>query len=147
MFLEGLLFIAVTLAIVYLIVYTMSGSTTYQGDKALYDLSVPNTKVLPFDSMPWNSKPCALRFGIFIHAAPKTIQKVDCLDTSAQITSFAPSCDSYEFKMCACDGSNCARCVPTNTYLSRLVNAGDVFELWASGYTNQNDKFYPFPPY
>jgi hypothetical protein len=31
-----------------------------------------------------------------------------------------------------------------NSYLSRLVNLGDFCELWASGYTNQNDK--PFVP-
>jgi hypothetical protein len=143
MLVEALVVISLTLAIVYLVVYSMSGTSTYQGASAIYDLSKPNTKVLENSDMPWSNKPEALRFGIQLHAAPKTIQKVDCID-STQSSSFGPSCENYEFKVCACQATDCSRCSMGNTYLSRLLNIGDFCELWASGYTNQNDK--PFVP-
>lgn len=142
MLVEALLVISLTLAIVYLIVYSMSGNAPFQGDKATYNLSLPNTKVLDNTILPWNTKACAIRFGIIVHAAPKTIQKVDCIDTSAPITSFSPSCNDYEFKMCACNATDCSRCSLKNTYLTRILNISDVCEFWASGYTNQNDKPY-----
>lgn len=144
MLVEALLVISITLTIAYIVLYVIGGTSSYQGENAVYSLSKSNTKVLDSSFLPWDSKACALRFGIFVSAAPKTLEKVDCLDSSPPVTSFAPSCNDYEFKMCACNTTDCTRCSLQSTYLSRLLNLSDVFELWASGYTNQNDK--PFVP-
>jgi len=41
-------------------------------------------------------------------------------------------------------GTNCTRCGISSTagHLSQLLSVGDYIQLWASGYTSQNDKPY-----
>ena len=148
MLLEGTVFIAITLCVVYLILQLIKlYKTPYQGKQAIYDLSQDGQLVLSTNDFSWKESPCSLRFAIFIKAAPKTIMKVDCIDVLSSDTSssFAPNCDDYTFRPCKCSGTDCNNCTLENTskgYLSKLLNIGDLVELWASGYTNQNDKPY-----
>ena len=106
----------------------------------MYNLSEPETIVLPKVHCPWNGRPNSLRFAIYIEASPKTVAKVDCLDTATPLTQFGPSCADYTFKTCKCNGASCAGCGVTSPYLSRVLHIGDALELWASGYTSTNDK-------
>lgn len=144
MLVEGVLFLAVLLIIVYITVQFISGKATYQGGKAVYDLSKENTLVLQNKDLSWSPRPCTLRFGILVEQAPKTLAKVDCVDipTTGPVVSFAPSCADYAYKTCVCSGADCGRCALTDGYMSKLLNIGDNLEFWASGYTNQNDKPY-----
>lgn len=144
MLVEGVLFIAVLLIIVYITLQFIGGKATYQGGQAVYDLSKPNTLVLQNKDLSWSPRPCTLRFGLFVKQAPKTVAKVDCVDIPSEspVVSFAPSCADYAYKTCVCSGSDCSRCGLTDGYMSKLLSIGDNFELWASGYTNQNDKPY-----
>lgn len=139
MILEGIIIVFLVISIAYLTIYYMKQPTQYQGKSATYNLSVPN-QVLDTTQMPWGSGPCSLRFGLFVQAAPRTVAKVDCVtDTN----TLAPSCDDYSFKACTCRDAGCGNCILTDgKYLSKLVWTGDVMELWASGYTSQNDKPY-----
>ncbi len=144
MLVEVILFVAVTLLISYFVVQFVKRPVTYQGGSALYDLSKEGTQVLSSTDMPWTNEACSLRFAVFIESAPRTVSKVDCIATTAGagVTSFAPSCEDYEYKRCACDGVNCSGCELQGNYLSKLVSYGGNLQLWASGYTSQNDKPY-----
>ncbi len=135
----------VALGIAYFVLSYLGSKPTYQGKQALFDLSKPNQEVLSASDAPWTPYPTAVRFAVFVEAAPRTIQAVDCVDapTTTPLTQFKPACSDYEFRACACDGNNCDRCkISDTTYVSRLLGCGNTFELWASGYTTQNDKPY-----
>jgi len=146
MLVEGALFIAATLLTIYIVLYFVNiYKKPYQGRQAFYPLSTPSQLVLPTNDFAWSSRNCSLRFIIYVDAAPKTVTKVDCISTSGSSTRFAPSCDDYRYKDCTCVGTNCQPCAldSSNTgYLSKLLSIGDSVELWASGYTSQNDKPY-----
>lgn len=121
--------------------------TPFQGKKGYYDLSLQSQLVLPSDSFQWTASPCSIRFAIYIENAPKTLSKVDCIDTgsSATATTFAPNCTDYSYRACKCIGSDCSKCGLDSSrtgYLSKLLTLGDYVQLWASGYTSQNDKPY-----
>lgn len=135
-----LLFIAVAISIAYITLMLTGKSPTFQGEKAMYNLSGAETTVLPAKFCPWDGRPTHLRFAIYVEAAPKTIAKVDCIDTATPLTQFGPSCTDYSFKTCKCVGASCTGCVVSSPYLSKVLHIGDVFELWASGYTSSNDK-------
>lgn len=139
-----LIFILVFVLIYYIVIMFFVPDNSFQGEEAMYDLS-KNTKVLDYKILPWTNKACAIRFAIYIASAPKTLSKVDCLEKPAtgELQSFAPSCDNYEFKKCACDTTDCTRCtIPSNSYLSKLIAIDNSLEFWASGYTSENDKPY-----
>ena len=146
MLVEILLFVAVSISLAYVILMFNGTSASYQGPAAMYDLSTPGKVVLPNANCPWTGAPSSVRFAIYIEQAPKTIAKVDCIDPPASTqtaTSLAPSCSDYSFNTCACNATDCSRCdIPTNSYLSKLLNIGNALELWASGYTSTNDKPY-----
>ena len=148
MLLEGLLFILVTITAVYIILYFVNiYKTPFQGKQGYYELSKPPQLVLPTDSFQWTASPCTLRFAIFVENAPKTVAKVDCIDTasSSDVVSFAPTCADYSYAPCKCVGSDCTNCSLDSSskgYLSKLLSVGDYVQLWASGYTSQNDKPY-----
>jgi len=147
MLVEALLFIAVAIGIGFLVIQYLKTKPTFQGNKALYDLSVANQVVLPNSIAPWTAHPCSIRFAIFINSAPRTVAKVDCVEfpITGQATSLAPSCADYSFKTCACSTPACTNCIltsPSTGYMTKLLFIGDSLELWASGYTSQNDKPY-----
>lgn len=143
---EILLFVVICLGIAYITIQYTTMKPTYQGASQVYDLSVPSQIVLSTSDLPWDGKPCSLRFAIYVHEAPRTISKVDCIsiDPIQGATSFAPSCSDYSFQPCACKGTDCSPCVFTasNGFMSKLLHVGDSLEFWASGYTSQNDKPY-----
>ena len=145
MIVEALLGIAVMIAIAYIVVFSLKPKTEYDGESAVYELQQKNpVTVLPSNFAPWDVRPCALRFGIFLQHAPRTLAKVDCIiPSTTPITEFKPSCENYEYKTCKCNDTSCNNCaVPNDTYLSKLLAIDNKLELWASGYTNQNDKPY-----
>jgi len=117
----------------------------YQGTKQFYNLS-SKSSVMSNDNLFWTNEPCSLRFAINVTEAPRTIAKVDCIEDSASSSSFAPSCKDYSFKICKCVGIDCTGCNLVDStsggYLSKLLSIGPSLELWASGYTSQNDKPY-----
>ncbi len=144
MIVEGIVVIAVAFLFSYMISYFFTGTASYKGQNAIYDLR-KQQQVLSNTDLPWGTEACALRFGIYVKEAPKTIAKVDCIQISPTnpVTSFAPSCSDYTYTTCECDMNNCTRCQlqdDNNSFLSKLVWIGDRIELWASGYTSQNDK-------
>lgn len=146
MIVEAVIVIAVAFLFSYVIAYFLSGQSSYKGNNPLYSLSKQN-EVLSNTDLPWGTGPCALRFGIFVEQAPRTVAKVDCIQVSptSPVTSFAPSCSDYTYPACECDRNNCSRCFlldNNSNFLSKLVWNGDNIELWASGYTSQNDKPY-----
>ena len=140
MVIEILLFTVVAISIAYITLHLTGKSPSYQGAAALYNLNDPEKLVLPREDCPWNGPPVSLRFAIYIESAPKTIAKVDCIDTVDPLTEFGPSCSDYTFKRCKCNGPSCTSCEVKSPYLSKVLYIGDVFELWASGYTSSNDK-------
>lgn len=142
MLVETVLFLAALFAIVYIVLLFNGKPPSHQGDKALYDLPVKEeTTVLPVSDCPWDGRPGSIRFAVFIEAAPKTVSKVDCVVTSTPLTQFGPSCVDSTYKTCKCLATDCNQCtITSNTYLTKIVSIGDVFELWASGYTSTNDK-------
>jgi hypothetical protein len=146
MLVELILFVAVVLAVVTLVLYFINvNKTPYKGAQATYDLSVPNQLVLPRTAFAWTDAPCTIRFAIYVQYAPRTVAKVDCIEDTEPITSFAPNCGDYSFKSCMCTATNCSNCSLTNSasgYLTNLLSIGDYVQLWASGYTSQNDKPY-----
>jgi hypothetical protein len=147
MLIEGLIVVSIALVITVFVLYYAKGTSVYKGPSAIYDLKTPNTMVLPSNELPWGAGPCAIRFGIFVDRAPKTVSKVDCQDfaSSVPVTKLVPSCNDYSYKPCECNASDCTRCKldeSSTSYLFKLLNLGDNLELWASGYTNQNDKPY-----
>jgi hypothetical protein len=135
----ALLFIVAALVIAYITLQVLGKKPTYQGSTAIFDLSKPGQVVAPTSDIPWTNEPCSVRFAIYVTQAPRTIGKVDCVDSTS---SFAPSCSDYSFKKCECSSNDCTRCSLDTGYLSKLVSAGDSLQLWASGYTSQNDKPY-----
>jgi hypothetical protein len=145
MIVEIVLILFLIIGIAYLTIYYMNKSPDFQGKAALYELSSP-TQVLENDFMSWDSNACSLRFAIFISNSPRTVSKVDCVESTAN-KSFGPSCSDYTFKICSCTDVSCSNCTLTDGasqggYLSKLLYMGDVMELWTSGYTSQNDKPY-----
>jgi len=124
----------------------MNAKPIYQGPSAIYDLSKPNQLVLHNSDLPWNGKPCSIRFAVYISKAPRTLSKVNCItiDPSIDTAAFGPSCDDYSFKTCKCAGIDCSQCSTENTtgYMSELLRIGNSLQLWASGYTSENDKPY-----
>jgi hypothetical protein len=140
MLVELIVFLAICLLVIYMTIQFMGGKSQYLGPAATYDLSIPNQKVLEAKDLPWSDQPATLRFAIYVAQSPRTIAKVDCIDSTS---SFAPSCDTYSFNKCVCTGSDCAPCkTPEDGYLSSLVRLGDTLEFLASGYTSQTDKPY-----
>ncbi len=124
----------------------MGGEATYVGKYAVRNLWVENDTVLTSEDFVWGTAPCALRFGIYVTEAPRTLTKVDCVSQttpSMPLKSFAPNCKDYNYQICQCIAQDCTNCsLSSNTYLSKLLSCGDNIELWASGYTSQNDKPY-----
>jgi hypothetical protein len=146
MLVEILIFLVVFLGIVYIIINYMNAKPTYQGPSALYDLSKANQIVLNNSDLPWNGKPCSLRFAIYISKAPRTLTKVNCItiNPSTDTVAFGPSCDDYSFSTCKCASIDCSRCSTENKsgYMSQLLSIGNSLQLWTSGYTSENDKPY-----
>jgi hypothetical protein len=146
MLVEVIAFLAVTVLTVYTILYFVNVyKAPYQGQKAFYDLSQPGQLVLPTSDFIWSSRPCAIRFAIFVNSAPRTVRAVDCIQPSEVATRFLPDCGDYQYKPCKCQGADCTTCALDNTntgHMSRLLSISDYVQLWASGYTNQNDKPY-----
>jgi hypothetical protein len=141
-----ILFVLVVLIVVQVVLYFVKVSKNpYQGQKALYNLSVPNQIVLGSTDFAWSDSPCTIRFGILIKNAPRSVSKVDCIEDTVPTSSFAPNCTDYRYKRCACTGTNCGNCSLDSSasgYLTNLVSVGDYMQFWASGYTSQNDKPY-----
>ena len=146
MLVEILIFIVVCLGIAYVTITYMKLKPTYQGPSAMYDLSKANQVVLQNSDLPWNGKPCSIRFAIYISKAPRTIAKVNCvtIQPSIDTVAFGPSCTDYSFKKCKCAGIDCGQCSTESTtgYMSQLLGIGNSMQLWASGYTSENDKPY-----
>ena len=149
MLIEIILFLAVSLAIAYLVLMLNGKSPSFEGPQALYDMPVTSdTEVLPPASIPWRTEtaegqPYTLRFAMYIESAPKTVAKVDCITSATPLTQFGPSCTDYTYKRCTCSGTDCSTCnISDNTYLTKILALGGVFELWISGYTSTNDKPY-----
>lgn len=146
MIVEIVIVIVLAITAAYFTVLYTGQKGTYQGTSAMYDMSKP-TMVLQNSNMPWSAKPCSLRFAIFIENSPRTVARVDCVDSSTP-TSLAPSCEDYSFIACHCNDIGCSNCslVDVNSgkggYLSKILYTGDLMELWTSGYTSQNDKPY-----
>lgn len=132
------------LLVIYITLYFINLSKKpFQGTKGFYDLSIPDQQTLTHDQFAWSSRPCTLRFAINVLSAPKTIAKVDCITVSGEANKFAPKCDDYSFSSCKCVGRNCQNCsIQNSEYLTQLMGLGDYVQLWASGYTSQNDKPY-----
>ena len=144
MLVEAVIFITIAILISYITLLFLKGKPTYQGAAALYDLSKLSL-VLPNADLSWTNEPSSIRFAIYIKEAPRTINKVECIADASPTIAFAPSCTDYSYKSCSCAASDCTRCGLDNSassYLSKLLNIGTSLELWASGYTSQNDKPY-----
>ena len=146
MLVEGFAFLAVALITIYTVLYFVNiYKGPFQGAKAFYDLSIPNQLVLPTTDFIWSSRPCAIRFTIYVESAPRTVRAVDCLSSTQPHTRFAPDCNDYQYKPCKCMGADCSYCALDNTnagHMSKILGVSDYIQLWASGYTNQNDKPY-----
>ncbi len=139
MYVEIAIVLTIALALGYLIAnYVSIPSGSYQGASDFYDLQQENL-VLSRKDLPWNEKPCTLRFAVFISESPRTLAKADCLG-SPDSTTFKPSCADGKFEKCACNGTICSRCDVDKSYMFKILSKGDVVELWMSGYTTQNDK-------
>jgi len=147
MFLELILFIGTIILVVFLAIrYGNVFKKQYQSTHQSYDLSAPNTTVLTPKDFAWTASPCTLRFAIFVNVSPKTVATVDCIaHTADSPTIFAPDCKDYSYRACKCLGTDCGQCALTDSksgHMSKLLGYGDYVQLWASGYTNQNDKPY-----
>lgn len=148
MFLEVFLFVGAVLLLIFIGLHLGKFlKAKYQGDKQVYDLSSNGKTVLTAKDFSWTNSPCTLRFAIFVSAAPKTVTVVDCIDVSGgEASMFGPDCADYSsIKPCKCDGTNCGRCSmdpPKSSHMSKILWMGEYLQLWASGYTNQNDKPY-----
>jgi hypothetical protein len=151
MIVEIIVVVLIALLVTYSIDRWRTSQSTYQGSSSVYDISKPNQVVLPNANLPWSNRACALRFGIYVKQAPRTLAKVDCVVDNTK--AFAPSCSDYSYKRCDCNGiqcgsatqtggSNCALSEDAHSYLSKLLSCGDALQLWASGYTSQTDRPY-----
>lgn len=143
MMVEAVVAIFVALAVGYIVSVYLTSKPEYVGGKDFYELSAAGTQVAQGKDLPWTAGPCSIRFALFIQAAPRTVEKVDCeqIPASGDIITFKPHCPDYEFKKCACEGNNCSRCL-NSTYLTPLLKYGELLEFQASGYTNSRDKPY-----
>ena len=141
MLVEGIAFLAVAVLAAYIVLLFAKWTTSpYEGDRPFYSLSTPNQVVLPSSSFSW-SQPCSVRFVIQVTSAPKTISQVDCIEVAPDVRSFGPSCADSSFKPCMCSGTDCSPCSISKVGpLQLLLSLGDHVQLWASGYTSQNDK-------
>ncbi len=137
--------LVITLLVAYVIISFTGGPSTFTGDKATYDLQ-KNTSGVAKSS--WTNRPSALRFAIHVQQAPRTLHNIDCVPapSNGEQGSFGPSCQTYAYESCKCssstDCSNCMLSQEKGTGMSRLLWLSDFCELWASGYTSQNDKPY-----
>jgi hypothetical protein len=145
MLVEAIIFIMIAVLISYITLSFLKRPPVYQGTKQFYDLS-SRSSVMSNNDLFWTDAPCSLRFAINVTQAPRTVSKVDCIEDSNAATSFAPSCKDYSFKICKCNATDCSPCKLVDStsggYLSKLLSIGPNLELWASGYTSQNDKPY-----
>lgn len=151
MIVEIIVILLVAVIVSYFINAWRTSQPVYQGDTSVYNLSKPNQVVLMNRQLPWSNRACALRFGIYVTQAPRTLAKVDCIVDNTK--AFAPSCTDYSYKRCDCNGiqcgstgttgaSDCSLSESSHSYLSKLLSCGDSIQLWASGYTSQTDKPY-----
>jgi len=144
MLVETLLFITIVLAVVYIVLYSIP--KTIPGTTTANDLSSPTTLLKPSG---WSAAPSSVRFLLRITHAPRTLQRVECVQppSSGSVITFDPTCPGYEFQTCECLAQDCTRCTnstASNSYLTKLVWLSNVLELWSAGYTSSNDK--PFVP-
>jgi hypothetical protein len=141
MMVEAVVLVVAAIAVGYIVSLYLTSKPEYVGGSDFYDLSVPDSIVADYKSLPWVVGPCSIRFALFVEAAPRTLEKVDCVNPAGDITEFKPACDNYEFKRCKCTGIDCSTCLKPS-YLSSLLRYGELFEFQASGYTSVNDKPY-----
>jgi hypothetical protein len=145
MLVEAIIFIMIAVLISYITLSFLKTPPVYQGTKQFYNLS-KRSPVMSNSDLLWTNEACSLRFAINVTEAPRTLAKVDCIEDSNIATSFAPSCKDYSFKICKCNSTDCSPCKLIDStsggYLSKLLSIGPNLELWASGYTSQNDKPY-----
>lgn len=138
--------LVITILVAYIIISFTGSPSTYTGDTATYTLQKQNQSIL---KSLWTNRPSAMRFAIYVEQAPRTISTIDCIpapSSGTERSSFGPSCESYAYESCKCSSStdctNCKLSQEKASGMSRLVWLGDLCELWASGYTSQNDKPY-----
>ena len=141
---ETILFITIVLVVVYIVLYAIP--KTIPGTTTANDLSSPTMLLKPSG---WSAAPSSIRFLLRITQAPRTLQRVECVQPpiTGGATTFDPTCPGYEFQTCTCVGQNCSTCTQStagNSYLTKLVWLSNVIELWSAGYTSSNDK--PFVP-
>ena len=144
MLVETILFITIVLVVVYIVLYAIP--KTIPGTTTANDLSSPTMLLKPSG---WSAAPSSIRFLLRITQAPRTLQRVECVQPpiTGGATTFDPTCPGYEFQTCTCVGQNCSTCTQStagNSYLTKLVWLSNVIELWSAGYTSSNDK--PFVP-
>lgn len=144
MLVEAALILFVVIAVAYLTTSFYTQKPTYQGEKVLYTLSDSATSVvLPHDNAPWLTGPSSIRFLIFLEHAPRTLQKVDCINVGGSTnTQFKPSCADNSFPLCTCTGVNCESCDTSASqgFMYKMLSKDNLIELWLSGYTSENDK-------
>ena len=141
---ETILFITIVLVVVYIVLYAIP--KTIPGTTTANDLSSPTMLLKPSG---WSAAPSSVRFLLRITQAPRTLQRVECVQPpiTGGATTFDPTCPGYEFQTCTCVGQNCSTFTQStagNSYLTKLVWLSNVIELWSAGYTSSNDK--PFVP-
>lgn len=131
--------------VAFIVFYAAKPSVVDKGKKKLFDLSVSQQVVDRSPETIWKEGPCALRFGIFVQQAPRTLAKLDCISPPSNTTptAFQPSCSDSDFKKCQCAGLDCSRCSledDSSSYYSKLVSFGQMIEVWAAGYAAESDK-------
>lgn len=109
---------------------------------AMYDVSSPQTQVIPHVSLPWDMKtPSSLRFAVYMKTSPKTVSKIDCVNVK-ETTTLSQSCSDYSFTSCTCNSINdCSNC-RLGSYLSPLLSLGNCVNLLVSGHVAQSDAPY-----
>ena len=146
MLVEALFFLVTVLVIVFIVLYALPRPT--KGSTDVYPLkSAAVTSILSNSDFAWSAKPCSVRFLLQITQAPRTLQAVDCVPppASTPMSTFDPTCPTYDFATCKCQGISCTECnkkTTNNSYLSKIFRIGDCVELWCAGYTTSNDKPY-----
>ena len=144
MLVEAALILFVVIAVAYVTTTFYTQKPKFQGTKETYPLEASSdTIVLTHKDAPWLTGPCSIRFMIFLEHAPRTLQKVDCINVGATTnTEFKPSCADNAFPMCTCSGVDCSRCDTSASqgFLHKILSKSNLVELWLSGYTSENDK-------
>lgn len=154
MLVEAAIVVLVAIGIAYISIAYFQKKPSHQGAKEWYDIEAGEQKVLSHTDLPWITAPCSLRFLIFLEHAPRTLAKVDCLQsvaTSSEVNEFKPSCADNSFRRCQCatkdasgnfgKGNNCDNCkLEDKGYMFKMLSKGDLLQLWLSGYTSENDK-------